>query len=782
MLRDLHFARTDKPTPAIPDRVGPEVFFDAKTITKCIRTMGKARAPGISGWTYELVEAACFNETSKAGICKLINLIANGQLNKEAARMLLSTRAVPIGKRSGGVRPLGIGEVFYRISAKLICNLIAKDVRAATNDLQYAVGMPGGAQTCLQVMQAVIDDRSVKRGLLMLDANAAFQRIHAQSVLEQAFKHDTIDRAWRLLFMTYSDKTPVFVTTRDGVVGQFWRQTGVAQGCPLGMIAFCLGFQPVVEATHKAAAAKDGRAFAYADNLNAAIMPPELKAVVEAAVEEGKKHGVVFDLNRASFLWPHDSPLDEEVLRYAREQGIRIVYKAAELLGGAVGSESEQAEMSRICLTKADKLEPLFEKIMVEKELTCQELFAMIHSANVVHVLRSCTPAVTLECARKFDQMREKALATIADATITARMQEELRLRFRHGGWGLASAEEIAPFCYAGARALAANVLTKCDIPDSKSAQVAIESTLTAVRKIREEKSIVRLALPESASEFVPKFSGSVVKHVQSTLVRAMDESKAKRSLKLAKERKDDKEAARLTANRAPKASLALRSRRGLTTDEWRIYFRLKLGLPPVDDMPDFCAACHFDLQQDNWHALSCKRLRGLHIKRHNNISNFIGDTTECIGGHAEIEPVGLGDLKEDGKRDRTKPDGFLIVGGRKLIFDTSVVSPIALSHVRLAASEKLALAADKEKEKRALWDEKSARQGAVFYPVVLETLGGMGKEATKFFQELLSSAPGHRFVTSEIAKGLRERVSVCVARWTAACVRSCLFGSRMVV
>ena len=427
--------------PAPPARVKEPFYYDEKKIAAVIRKLGKARAPGCSGWTYELLQAAMINETCKAGICLLINLIANGQLSSACAEMLLATRDVPIAKRSAGVRPLGIGECFYRVAAKLVCGRIADKYGKVCENLQFAVGVAGGAQTALHLMQSAIDDKSAKRCLLMFDADDAFQNVHSQSVLSQAFQHDELEPAWRMWHWSLSRDAPVFVTTREGVVGQWFRRTGVPQGCPLGMAGFALGFQPVVKAVHTVAATDKGRAFAFADNLNAIVTPARVQSVVEAAESEGDKHGVRFNLTKATLLWPHEEPLDPAVRAYAESRGIRIAYKATELLGAAIGSD--EAELTKICMNKNANLRELFAKLESADDLTCQEAFALIHSSNMVHVLRSCTPAVTRSAAIEFDSLRENAFQKLANLhQLSDKQRDQLRARFRHGGFGLASAEQ----------------------------------------------------------------------------------------------------------------------------------------------------------------------------------------------------------------------------------------------------------------------------------------------------------------------------------------------------
>jgi len=431
-------------------------------------------------------------------------------------------------------------------------------------------------------------------------------------------------------------------------------------------------------------------------------------------------------------------------------------------------STSRQVDL--ICLDKANKLQPLFAKIETSQELSSQEAFALIHSANLVHVLRSCTPTVTRAACLQFDKMRETAIERLVDSKLNDDAQSQVRTRFRHGGFAVASAAETAKFAYTGARALAAPLLSKLKLPDSPTALAAIESTLTTVQSLR-ESVLVRVRLPAVAANFTNSFSSSTAKHVQSELCKAADEARVKQRINDAKERDQKKEVARLTSIAAPKASFALRARSGLSDQAWRFMARLKLGLPPLNDMPDYCGKCGADVQLDPWHPLVCPLLRGAqHTKRHNEVVALIAELVNNAGGFAQTEPTGLG----INRKDRTRPDADLQIGGKRFLIDVAVVHPLADSHTDLA-KKKLAVAAQKERQKRSRWEEKSAHHGAQFFPVVLETLGGMGDGCAGLFKELAGAAAGLRFVPEHLSiRGTRERISLAIARWTASCVHEC--------
>ena len=71
-------------------------------------------------------------------------------------------------------RPLACGSVLRRIAAKATCRAFSDELRAAAGPCQYAVGLPGGAETLMKRLDA---HASLRRGscvVLKLDFRNAF--------------------------------------------------------------------------------------------------------------------------------------------------------------------------------------------------------------------------------------------------------------------------------------------------------------------------------------------------------------------------------------------------------------------------------------------------------------------------------------------------------------------------------------------------------------------------------------------------------------------------------
>ena len=149
LLQQLH------PLPLPLDSILPVLPSDTPLITvdadeglvKIIRQMINGSAPGPSGWTTEMVGVLTADEDCLTGLAMLIQDITNGTLPDSTKPFLLPSNLIGIDKNSGAsVRPIAIGEVFYRIAAyrgQLYVQHVAKDL---LQPIQLGVATSGGCE------------------------------------------------------------------------------------------------------------------------------------------------------------------------------------------------------------------------------------------------------------------------------------------------------------------------------------------------------------------------------------------------------------------------------------------------------------------------------------------------------------------------------------------------------------------------------------------------------------------------------------------------------------
>merc|ERR1712087_583324 len=133
---------------------------------------------------------------------------------------------------------------------------------------------------------------------------------------------------------------------------------------------------------------------------------------------------------------------------------------------------------------------------------------------------------------------------------------------------------------------------------------------------------------------------------------------------------------------------------------------------------------CHCgELVDTHSHLLTCRKIKGgEQIRRHNDVVNILVKHIRSAGGIAKAEPASI----SYSNGDRVDIDAHL--GSLHLHIDVRITNPETPSYTQVAMKPLgAASAAEKEKKKHG---RNAERVGALFVPYVVETLGGLGKDA----------------------------------------------------
>jgi len=239
--------------------------------------------------------------------------------------------------------------------------------------------------------------------------------------------------------------------------------------------------------------------------------------------------------------------------------------------------------------------------------------------------------------------------------------------------------------------------------------------------------------------------------------------------------------AARLNGARAPKSADWLKATPSrdtvLADNQFGTAFRFRFGLSPLpaDQMPAACKFCDADLQAEPWHHLNCQHLIGtLATQRHNAVLHILARWIKNIGGFAPtVEPSKIG----SDRKERTRPDLDAVIAGLRFISDVSIVNPLAATH--LSSAQSMMGAAEKRAKSKA---EKFAdlNRFGKFFPMVVETTGGMHKDFAVAIKEIIrASRNAGLWAGRDVVHGIRASVAVAVQKGNASMVATGLHASR---
>jgi hypothetical protein len=106
----------------VPTSEVPPAAVTEQILAKVLKSLPHGSAAGPSGWTYEHIKAATStSEDARAAVLHLMQAVVRDDLPH--LPRLLDARLLPLEKPSSGVRPIAVGEVWYRLAA--LCALAA---------------------------------------------------------------------------------------------------------------------------------------------------------------------------------------------------------------------------------------------------------------------------------------------------------------------------------------------------------------------------------------------------------------------------------------------------------------------------------------------------------------------------------------------------------------------------------------------------------------------------------------------------------------------------------
>jgi hypothetical protein len=114
--------------------------------------------------------------------------MAAGKVSEEVAPFLFGANLFAVIKKSGGFRPVAVGDVLRRLTSKVIMYEVAGPAAQMLRPLQFGVGVRGGCEAVVHATRATLNSdvlQPEQKWCLQVDFENGFNNIDRQHMFEE---------------------------------------------------------------------------------------------------------------------------------------------------------------------------------------------------------------------------------------------------------------------------------------------------------------------------------------------------------------------------------------------------------------------------------------------------------------------------------------------------------------------------------------------------------------------------------------------------------------------
>lgn len=669
-------------------------------------------------------------------LVELISVLLSGNVPESVCPWLYGASLTALKKKDGGIRPIAVGNVLRRLTAKLACQSTQTGANQFFQPIQLGCGTRGGAEAAVHAIRHYMSTSQNDEVLVKLDFKNAFNSINRGMLLEEIY--DKFKSLYPFIYQCY--RYPTYLSFGRHVINSEW---GVQQGDPLGPLCFCL------VAHRLAPKLKSKINIWYMDDVTLVDTPSVVLQDIEEILKIGPDIGLSLNSKKSEFY------LQEGYEGTNTLEALSLLLPGAKQLKNDItilGVPLTDSSIAAILLSKIEQMKILANRLTVlQSHFALHVLQKCLGAPRLLYTLRCCPSWNHLTFLKILDNVQRTTLERICNISLSPTAWKQATLPISLGGLGIRSTEVLSiPAFLASAHSVTGLVCSILQTDNFIQDSLFLDTESLWITQHS-------LTIPEGHKKSSQNAWVALLdlKIYNDLISNASDLSSRARLLGVSTRESGS------WLNALPCPSLGT----FLDDDTIRVAIALRVGSRLC--IPHACRRCGYIVDPYGHHSLSCDDF-GRRC-RHSQLNETIHRALTLAGIPSSLEPAGI--CRSDGKR----PDGITLTAwssGKMLLWDVTVSDTLAPSYIDRSSKEVGFVANQAEQRKRNKYAEVSS--SFIFAPVGMETLGVWGKAAKEFLKEL-----GRRLITTtqddRSSAFFRQRISLDIQRGNAFCFKSCL-------
>jgi hypothetical protein len=694
--------------------------------------------------------------------------------------MLTGRRAV-ILQKGAGIRPISMGDAFMRLTELYLNSVIDTAAAFRANGIQLGVGIAGGSESAVHALRAGIQSHGPQSILIISDQENAYLKRRRNEMLSAAFARSEAAIAWRYLHWMYGAASPLLYYDQSGkLMTRISVEEGGPQGPPLMPWVFANSMETIYS---QSVSDLKVTARAVLDDFGITGPIKDAFAAYDRYAALCKTHDIILKPIKRRCLWPHNNDPPAELVALCRERGINLVRGSMAVLGVWLGGDLAliRGEVRKSVDNVDHLIECLLHPSMPTQIGLLLSRYCLLPQMN--YMSRTLPPSCTMEGLRRFDEKIFDCvcrLLRVERAILPVETVHLITATIRSGGLGFRRYTSIAYVAFLASAAMALHTINIDQLrsfvgPNDES----MIAQLQRCHEILLENGLRGTELiDQSFNGFMKTYKS--IENVPDKLQKLwMSQIELKEGERV-RSRWSSEWLARVVASQQKNASRFLSlipncDELRLDNESMRAAVYVRLGLQPVPTLPpNTVCVCQKKVplagpNAQPEHLLTCISLRkSTRYALHESVQRCVQRLSQLAIVQINITP-----RSDTIPKDQRRPDFSQDYYRTRIMSDVAVTHPPCRSRREAASKSGLAACGVLESIKRRSYKDKSALEGRQFIAFVVETLGGVGRQAQQIIRMMAREAEANHVMDAASFKGYAyNRLSIAIQRGVAECLR----------